>query len=257
MARYPVQRQRFPFSARGRSCFCSSVNVAEVMIMPAVQKPHWKPGASRNCSLHRMQVLRCAEPFDRGDLASVGAERGRDAAVHGVAVQPHRARTAIACVATLFDAVPAQRADEGAQALPGSRLLVERLAVDGVRHAELLLLGADLFGEVLGQVLAVVGCAVRIVEPHVVADRVDAVLQCVGVGHGVEREPHRAGGACGDRQQEVVGVLALRRDHEDRRPAQVGQGEPPVGVALAQRADRDVDLAQQFARRRGCSRGCR
>ena len=40
IARYPVQRHRFPFSARGRSCFCSSVNVAEVMIMPAVQKPH-------------------------------------------------------------------------------------------------------------------------------------------------------------------------------------------------------------------------
>ena len=49
IARYPVQRQRFPFSARGRSCFCASVKVAEVMIMPAVQKPHWKPGASRNC----------------------------------------------------------------------------------------------------------------------------------------------------------------------------------------------------------------
>ncbi len=32
--------------------------------------------------LHRVQVLRRAETLDRGDLASVGAERGRDAAVH-------------------------------------------------------------------------------------------------------------------------------------------------------------------------------
>ena len=48
MARYPVQRQRFPFNARGRSCFCSSVKVADVMIIPAVQNPHWNPGASRN-----------------------------------------------------------------------------------------------------------------------------------------------------------------------------------------------------------------
>ena len=49
IARYPVQRQRFPFSARGRSLFWSSVNDAAVMIMPGVQNPHWKPGASRNC----------------------------------------------------------------------------------------------------------------------------------------------------------------------------------------------------------------
>ena len=61
IARYPVQRHRFPFSARGRSCFCSSVNVADVMIMPAVQKPHWKPGCVAELSLHRVQVLGRAE----------------------------------------------------------------------------------------------------------------------------------------------------------------------------------------------------
>ena len=34
-------------SGRGRSARCSSVRVAAVMIMPAVQKPHWKPWAAR------------------------------------------------------------------------------------------------------------------------------------------------------------------------------------------------------------------
>ena len=52
----------------------------------------------------------------------------------GIAVQPHRARTAIACVATLLDAVGTQRPDEGAQALAGIGLGVERLTVHRVRH---------------------------------------------------------------------------------------------------------------------------
>src|SRR5215210_5414413 len=82
-----------------------------------------------------MQRLFSAEAFDRGHLAAVGAEGGRDAAVHRVAAEPYRAGTAIACVATLFDAVPAQRAHEGAKALARPRLLVERFAIDGVAHA--------------------------------------------------------------------------------------------------------------------------
>ncbi len=134
MARYPVQRHRFPFSARGRSCFCSSVNVAEVMIMPAVQKPHWKPGRVTELPLQRMQVLRRAEALDRRHLAAVGAEGRGDATVHGIAVEPHRARTAIACVTTLLDAVLAQRTHERAQALAGMRLVLERLTVHRVRH---------------------------------------------------------------------------------------------------------------------------
>ena len=134
MARYPVQRQRFPFSARGRSCFCSSVKVAEVMIMPGGAESALEAGGVAELPLHRVQVLRGAEALDRGDLAALGAEGGGDAAVHRGAVEPHRARAAIACVATLLDAVTAERADEGPQALAGMRLLVEGLAVDGVGH---------------------------------------------------------------------------------------------------------------------------
>ena len=83
-------------------------------------------GSVEELLLHRMQVLRCAEALDGGDFASLGAECGRDAAVHRVAVQPDRAGAAIACVATLLDAVPAQRAHERAQALAGLGLLRRR-----------------------------------------------------------------------------------------------------------------------------------
>ena len=46
MARYPVQRQRFPFSARGRSLLLVGEG-RRGHDHPAVQKPHWKPGASQ------------------------------------------------------------------------------------------------------------------------------------------------------------------------------------------------------------------
>jgi hypothetical protein len=81
-----------------------------------------------------MQVVRCAEPFDGGHLASVGAECRRDAAVHGIAVEPDRARAAIICVATLLDATSTQRTEMRAQALAGIGLDVERLTVHRVRH---------------------------------------------------------------------------------------------------------------------------
>jgi hypothetical protein len=40
MARYPVQRHRFPLSSSGRSATSTSPNVDAVVIIPAVQKPH-------------------------------------------------------------------------------------------------------------------------------------------------------------------------------------------------------------------------
>ena len=65
-------------------------------------------GGVAELPLHRVQVVRRAEALDRGHLAALGAERRRDAAVHRLAVEPHRARPAIACVATLLDAVRAR-----------------------------------------------------------------------------------------------------------------------------------------------------
>ena len=94
-------------------------------------------GSVAELTLHRVQVLRRAEALDRGHPSSVGPERRRDTAVHRITVEPHRACAAIAGVATLFDAVPAKRTQKRAQALTRSRLLRERLTVDGVAHRRL------------------------------------------------------------------------------------------------------------------------
>ena len=91
-------------------------------------------GGVAKLPLHRVQVLGRTEPLDCGHRMPVGAERRRDAAVHGTTVEPDRARAAITGVATLFDAVPAQVTQERPQALTRSRFLGERLAVDGVAH---------------------------------------------------------------------------------------------------------------------------
>ena len=111
-------------------------------------------------------------------------------------------------------------------------------------------LGADLFGEVLGQVAAVVGCAVRVVEPHVVGDRVDA-RAAASSASGMESNASRTGwvvpAVIVSSRSSVPGVWV--RDHEDRRPPQLGQGEAAVRVPLAQGADRDVDAAQHLTRR--------
>ena len=218
--------------------------------MPAVQKPHWNPGASRNCRCSGCRFSGVPRP----SIVVTSRPSARNAGVMqlciGVAVEPHRAGTAIACVATLFDAVMAQRAHECTQTLPGMRLFVERLAVDGVGHAYCPRgeFDPDFFGIVLGQVAAMVGRAVRIAEPDLVGQRVDAVLERVGVGHGIERQAHGMCGARGDGQKQVVGIRTLSRDHEYRRPAHVGQAEPAVRVPLPQCAGRNVDLPKEFAR---------
>src|ERR1700722_11269006 len=71
--------------------------------------------------LHRMQFV-TGQSLDRGDLVAFGAESRGDTAVHRLAVEQHRAGTAIAGIATLLDAEPAELAQEGAQALPNTWL---------------------------------------------------------------------------------------------------------------------------------------
>ena len=75
IARYPVQRHRFPFSARGRSCFCSSVKVADGHDHARGAEAALEAGGVAELPLHRVQVLRRAEALDGGHLAPVGAER--------------------------------------------------------------------------------------------------------------------------------------------------------------------------------------
>ena len=74
------------------------------------------------------------QPFDRGDLPVGNPKRGHQAAVHRGPVEPHRAGPAIALVAPLLDAEPAQPAQERAQTLAGPGLRGKTLAVHGEVH---------------------------------------------------------------------------------------------------------------------------
>ena len=80
--------------------------------------------------LDGMQLAVLGEAFDGGDLLAFAAEGRDQAGVERFAVQPHRAGAAVAGVATLLDAEHFQVAQEGAQALAGTRLGRVQAAID-------------------------------------------------------------------------------------------------------------------------------
>jgi hypothetical protein len=82
-----------------------------------------------------MQIPILCEALDGGDLAAVRTKRRDEAAMYGDAIEPDRARAAVAGVATFFDAEPSHLTQESSQALPRTWLFRERLAVDYVTHA--------------------------------------------------------------------------------------------------------------------------
>ena len=84
--------------------------------------------------LHRMELAVGGQPLERGDLAVLGPERGNQATVDRLAVEPDRARAAIAGVTPFLHAKPAQAPQKGSQALAGTRFGRERFAVDPIVH---------------------------------------------------------------------------------------------------------------------------
>jgi hypothetical protein len=116
--------------------------------------------------LHRVKRTIARESFDGFDLASFGTKRRHEAAVDWFAVEPDRACTAVACIASLFYSEPPEVTDECSQALAGARLGVKRLSVDFVAH-EVFLRGkllANLFREVVRKMLTVRRGPVRVVK---------------------------------------------------------------------------------------------
>ena len=125
-----MQRQRLPLSACGRSARCSASSAAAVMIMPAVQKPHWNACASRKAC-----CIGCSAPFsrqalDRRHFAPGGAEGGHQAAMHRRAVEPDGAGAAIAGIAALLHAKTACSRRKVRRHWPGSRLGFEAAVID-------------------------------------------------------------------------------------------------------------------------------
>ena len=84
--------------------------------------------------LHRVQSAVACQPLDGRDLLPCGAEGGHQARMERLAVDMDRAGAAIALVAALLDAEKSEAAQEGAQALAGSRFRRDQLPVDGAIH---------------------------------------------------------------------------------------------------------------------------
>ena len=94
-------------SSRVGAAFCCSSDAA-ARIMPELQKPHWTAPCSMNAGLQRVRVLGRAEPSGGGDLAPVGLHGQREARVHRLAVEQHRAGAAVSLPAAVLDLDDAQ-----------------------------------------------------------------------------------------------------------------------------------------------------
>src|SRR5437762_3374467 len=84
--------------------------------------------------LHRMQRAAAGQSLDGRHIAVLGAIRRNHAGVHRLAVEQHRAGAAIAGIATLFDAMGAELAEEGPQTLSGPWLRRMRTAIHAITH---------------------------------------------------------------------------------------------------------------------------
>ena len=94
------------------------------MIMPAAQKPHWNPCASRKACCIGCRSPGWPSPWIVVTVRACRAKCRHQAGMHRLAVEPHGACAAIAGVAALLDAERALVAQERPQAL--ARLAVRR-----------------------------------------------------------------------------------------------------------------------------------
>ena len=84
--------------------------------------------------LHGMQLAVFFQTLDRRDFAPGSAKRRHQAAMERRAVEPDGAGAAVSRIAAFLDAEASLLAQEGAQALAGSRLRRDALAVEGELH---------------------------------------------------------------------------------------------------------------------------
>src|SRR3984957_16557188 len=93
--------------------------------------------------------------------------KGRDqAAMHRLPVEPNRTSATVTAIATFLDAEPTEFANEGSQALAWPSFCLEAFSINLVAHkmcsgSQAL---ANLFGEIIGEVLAMRRRPVRVIE---------------------------------------------------------------------------------------------
>ena len=97
--------------------------------------------------------------------------------MHRLPVQPNRTGAAITAIATFLDAEPTEFANEGSQALAWARFRLEAFSINLVAHklssgSQAL---ANLFGKIIGEVLAMRRRPVRVIEVEAKRHR---LIQC-------------------------------------------------------------------------------
>ena len=222
IARYPVQRHRFP-SAPVAGPASALGERRRGHDHPGGAEPHWNPGRHGTVAASGAGSRVCPSP----SIVVTSRPSARKAGVMQLCTGSRSDPTVQATQSprrTLL--TPCQSADEGAQALAGDAAPPRTSCRSRCRSwpvpfptsrrissAKCLARWRRWLGVPFGSSNHTSG-----------GSRVDAVLQRAGVRHGVEPEADRVGGARGDGQKEVVGIRALGRDHEDRGPAEVGVG---------------------------------
>ena len=111
-ARRPGRRGPRPSVGLGVRAMRSSAAIS----IPGVQAPHWAPPQARNAAWSARRAVGPGETLDRLDAPAVDLARGDEAGADLLAVEPHRARAAVAGVAAHLGAgqaeVLAQDVDE-------------------------------------------------------------------------------------------------------------------------------------------------
>ena len=224
------------------------------MIMPAVQKPHWNPCASRNARCIGCSVVAAGQALDGRHLAAFGAERRHQAAMHRLAVEIDRAGATVAGVAPLLDAEPAELAQISAQALPGRRRCREFLAVDLYAHLGAHGAAPAPSSRRISSAKCRLMCrrhagrAVHVVVPAIRRNCLfDACAQAVRIRQGLKGKLYRPRGRRRDGQREFA-VARQRADHNCAGASQWRQRNLPEGGAAGQRVGGEGDAAQQLAR---------
>jgi hypothetical protein len=167
-----------------------------------------------------MQIAIAREALNGRYLAIRRAKSRNQAAMHRFPVEPESASPAIAGIAAFLDSEPAKAADKSSQTLARPRFGVEEFSVDLVSHknASVREFLANLLGKIIGQMLAMTGRAMDVVEVEVKRRGVvQGVLQRFRGGHVLEAQLDRSERRGGDGQEKFPGLRAEGADQQNLR----------------------------------------
>src|SRR6266404_4089035 len=185
-----------------------------------------------------MQIAIAREALN-GRYLAIRRPKSRDqTAMHRFPVEPDSAGAAIAGIAAFLDSEPAKAADKSSQTLTRPRFGVEEFSVDLVSHenASVRKFLANLLGEIIGQMLAMTGRAMDVVEVELKRrGGVQTALQRFRRGHVCEAQLYGSQRGGGDGQKKFPAFRGVGADQQNLRASQMGQSEAAECIAFLQR----------------------